>query len=649
MLLHSLAIAPNEMRQTMRTAVNLKVLEMQAPSNPDAPDLEINSSDIPQAMIREQLERILRSPIFVHSSRMCRFLRFVVEASLTEESDSLKEYVIGLEVYDRKPPYHPSQDSIVRTEARRLRTKLKEYYESRGKHDPLFIYFRSGSYLPVYRLQKAGVETNSTDELPGDNESSDSQMLSIALLPFEDASADPISADCARFLNQELTHQLATAGDWQVITPIAPHASPDDLHRINQKEQLVADLILHGTLARDNTLLVITCRLCNAEGTQLCSYRFELTTQRRDISVLKEVASTIISRLRLNEFDGLTAAGVKKRSLCQRVSSLLSAEAQLEEMSSSEVHAAQVRLRELVRTSPLQARSYRRLAECQLDIALSGAPGSRDIVCQAKRSVLRALEVDPNAPSAHSCLAFVMALTGNTDAAVKSFEAAFALGAGAADYRRFSLFLAAQGNFDDAWHMCRKAQALDPFSPRQRLASARILYLGRKYDQLCRSFDGPLVYGPPPMQAQIFYALAALELGQIENARQTAYRLRQESIAAPLLMAPAAEILARCGDASLASRTASHFQLFSSGSPTGKIGQATLALALGDQKLSETAFAAAVEQRDAEIIWASVDPRFDSLGKMAQLVQHDFSLNEMHCPSVDTDSYLRQFNKISNG
>lgn len=632
----------------MRTAVNLKVLEMQAPSNPDAPDLEINSSDIPQAMIREQLERILRSPIFVHSSRMCRFLRFVVEASMTEESDSLKEYVIGLEVYDRKPPYHPSQDSIVRTEARRLRTKLKEYYESSGKHDPLFIYFRSGSYLPVYRFQKPEVETNSTEELLGDDESSDSRTLSIALLPFEDASVDPASADCARFLNQELTHQLARAGDWQVITPMAPHASPDDLRRINQKEQLVADLIFHGTSARDNTLLVITCRLCNAQGTQLCSYRFELT-HRRDISLLKEVASTIISRLRLNEFDGLTVTGVKKRSLCQRLSSLFSAEAQLEEMSTSEVHAAQLRLRDLVRTSPLQARSYRRLAECLLDIALSGAPGSRDIVCQAKRSVLRALEIDPDAPSAHSCLGFVMALTGNTEAAVKSFEAAFALGAGAADYRRFALFLAAQGNFDDAWHMCQKAQALDPFSPRQRLASARILYLGRKYDQLCRSFDGPLVYGPPPMQAQIFYALAALELGQIENARQAAYRLRQESIAAPLLMAPAAEILARCGDASLASRMASHFQLFSSGSPTGKIGQATLALALGDRKLSETAFAAAVEQRDAELVWASVDPRFDNLGKMARLVQHDFSLNEVHCPSVDTDSYLRQFNNSSNG
>jgi hypothetical protein len=32
----------------------------------------------------------------------------------------LKEYLIGTEVYDRKPPYHPNTDSIVRSKARRL-------------------------------------------------------------------------------------------------------------------------------------------------------------------------------------------------------------------------------------------------------------------------------------------------------------------------------------------------------------------------------------------------------------------------------------------------------------------------------------------------------------------------------------------------
>jgi hypothetical protein len=78
--------------------------------------------------------------MFIQSDRLSRFLRFTVEATLAEEADMLKEYLIGTEVYDRKPPYHPNTDSIVRSEARRLRSKLKEYYESVGKDDPvLFI------------------------------------------------------------------------------------------------------------------------------------------------------------------------------------------------------------------------------------------------------------------------------------------------------------------------------------------------------------------------------------------------------------------------------------------------------------------------------------------------------------------------------
>jgi hypothetical protein len=91
--------------------------------------------------IRAELARIVQSSPFVHSDRLARFLRFTIETAIAGSGDSLKEYVIGVEVYDRKPPYHPSQDSIVRTEARRLRSKLKEYYETEGKTDPVFIRF----------------------------------------------------------------------------------------------------------------------------------------------------------------------------------------------------------------------------------------------------------------------------------------------------------------------------------------------------------------------------------------------------------------------------------------------------------------------------------------------------------------------------
>jgi hypothetical protein len=110
---------------------------------------------ISEEAIREALSRILESATFIQSDRLSRFLRFTVETTLAGEADMLKEYLIGTEVYDRKPPYHPSSDSIVRSEARRLRNKLREYYESVGKDDSVSIYYRPGSYVPTFRHQRS--------------------------------------------------------------------------------------------------------------------------------------------------------------------------------------------------------------------------------------------------------------------------------------------------------------------------------------------------------------------------------------------------------------------------------------------------------------------------------------------------------------
>ena len=108
---------------------------------------------VSEKAIRDELSRIVESPIFVQSDRLGRFLRFTVETKLAGKSQTLKEYLIGTEVYDRPDSYHPTEDSIVRSEAHRLRNKLREYYESVGKDDPVFIYYRPGSYVPVFRLR----------------------------------------------------------------------------------------------------------------------------------------------------------------------------------------------------------------------------------------------------------------------------------------------------------------------------------------------------------------------------------------------------------------------------------------------------------------------------------------------------------------
>src|SRR5258708_2930445 len=123
-----------------------------------------SESEIDQEAVREELSRILESPVFIQSDRLSRFLRYTVETTLAGDAETLKEYLIGTEVYDRKPPYHPSVDSIVRSEARRLRGKLNEYYESVGKNDPVFVYFRPGSYVPAFRRRDkqegGGLATN---------------------------------------------------------------------------------------------------------------------------------------------------------------------------------------------------------------------------------------------------------------------------------------------------------------------------------------------------------------------------------------------------------------------------------------------------------------------------------------------------------
>jgi hypothetical protein len=54
-------------------------------------------------------------------------------------------------VFHRGEQYDPRADSIVRVEAQRLRRKLRGYYDSCGKNDPVIVEFHAGSYVPTFR------------------------------------------------------------------------------------------------------------------------------------------------------------------------------------------------------------------------------------------------------------------------------------------------------------------------------------------------------------------------------------------------------------------------------------------------------------------------------------------------------------------
>ena len=100
--------------------------------------------------VRDQLERVLASQVLAGSDQLKRLLRLVVERTLDGQPALLKEYNLGLEVFQRPPDYDPKVDPIVRVQARRLRAKLDEYYTGEGAADPLVIQIPKGAYTPVF-------------------------------------------------------------------------------------------------------------------------------------------------------------------------------------------------------------------------------------------------------------------------------------------------------------------------------------------------------------------------------------------------------------------------------------------------------------------------------------------------------------------
>lgn len=102
---------------------------------------------IPDQDVRAELDRILATKGFANAGRLSKLLRYVVEKSLAGDTGQLKEYAVGVEVFERDGSYDPRIDSIVRVEAGRLRSRLDEYYSGEGAGSPIRIHLPRGGYI----------------------------------------------------------------------------------------------------------------------------------------------------------------------------------------------------------------------------------------------------------------------------------------------------------------------------------------------------------------------------------------------------------------------------------------------------------------------------------------------------------------------
>jgi hypothetical protein len=131
---------------------HLTQVEHDSPTEPA--DLSGTLEGIRSTDIWNAVERIRRSRAMSGCNRLAQLLGFVVASTLRGEASHLKETTIGVYVFGRSPDYDPKVDTIVRSQAWRLRTKLRKYYSSEGANDPVVVDIPIGHYVPVFRLRE---------------------------------------------------------------------------------------------------------------------------------------------------------------------------------------------------------------------------------------------------------------------------------------------------------------------------------------------------------------------------------------------------------------------------------------------------------------------------------------------------------------
>ncbi len=145
-----------------------------------------HSADSERAELEVVLAALARTP------RLENLLRYIAERYSQNRINEINEYNIATEVFGRsKTTFDPSQDSIARVEAYRLRKRLKEYYETDGKEHEIQISLPSGSYVPAFACRVSSPHITSIHEPQADDHKVD--HLSSArvadkeetLVPFE--------------------------------------------------------------------------------------------------------------------------------------------------------------------------------------------------------------------------------------------------------------------------------------------------------------------------------------------------------------------------------------------------------------------------------------------------------------------------------
>jgi serine/threonine-protein kinase len=623
---------------------------------------EVSGEAPPSAdQVRAQLEKILSSSALKGSERLRRFLRLAVEDTLSGQGDRLKEYVLGVEALERPASFDPRTDPVVRVEARRLRAKLTEYYQSEGRDDGVVIGLPKGSYSAAFSRRPStssrstapdgpipGSGTATSDAIPGSGRKrpgwrsrgwrlaglaaavllvaaggnwlfsrggrQSSSTPTIAILPFVNTSTDQSNEYFCFGLVEDLTTTLAQTPGLRVVarTSAAQFTRAQDAHEIGRR--LHADYIVEGSVRKVGDRLRITAQLISvSDGAHVWARAYD-----RGVSDLLSTQAELARAIALALGPRVSPANVPLQVATMDPETqelLLKGKYFLGVVEKQAPERALGYLKQAIERAPTYAPAHAAAAAAYAKITIDRAAPLPEEIALAKAEARRALELDAILPDAHALLAWISFFYDwNWTEAEKGFGRALAINPNSAITRhRYSLLLMSTRRFDEALAMSRKAVELDPISSLVASNRAMILLCARRFDEAIVQARSALELAPGGFTTYVYIGSSYAMKGMLPEAI-AAYRTALAAAPGdPDAAASLGRALALSGRREEALSVLADLERPGRAEPASHYELAFLHAALGNRDAAFDALDASRARHETELVFLSVDPLFDQL------------------------------------
>jgi serine/threonine-protein kinase len=605
-------------------------------------DPEARASDTPSAEVVAELDRILASPAFANSERLSRFLKFVVGEALAGRREQIKEYAVGVEVFDRGTAFDPRTDPVVRTEARRLRSKLREYYETDDTRDGVKIDLPKGSYCPVFSGREA-VEPVHVPSAPKRRRVGLALIAisfalglclvyfawrqtrrdvvvgraSIAVLPLENLSADPHQEYFADGMTEALITELAKLGTLRVISTTSAmqyKRKKGPLPKI--AAELSVNYIVEGSVTKAGNRVRVRAQLIEAPADHH-RWADDFDGDLGDILRLQsDVARAIARQIDIQLAQPAQAQPTRLAVRSEAYLAYLQGRYYWYKRTPEGIRRSLEFFKQAVEHDPSSAQAYAGLADAYNLYGSYQLAAPQDVYPQARATDERALQLDEGLPEAHTALAAVLSdYYWDWEQAEKHFKRAIDLNPNyALAHQWYSGFLAYnRKRHADALTHAKLARSLDPLALIAHNNVGFVLYHARDFDgaieQLRKTRDMDSSFPPTYIHLGLAW-IQKRDYAQAIPALETALKLSGDDpqIAAALAYALAAS--GRTEDARALVR-----ELEQRGARGGKVAMAlaTAYTGLGDMDRAFHWFENACEERTWLLATTLTEPLYDPL------------------------------------